>query len=711
MGYLFALGFISILGQVVLLRELSVAFYGVELIYTLSLGVWLISTAFGALIQRRTRPLPAFSGINFLFVLFSAGLPLDVAFVRSVRLLLTDFPGLYLPLHAQMAAMCACLLPIGLILGLLFQWTAKRYVAGGKSLARAYAVESMGGIAGGLCATLFLNFGFQNLVLALICALIAAGSSFLDFDGHAFGKLRGFSLIVFALLLFSLWKAPMLDRLMTSWTHPNLVETRDSPYSRITVTYLEGQVSVFENDALLFDTEGTRAEEFVHVAALQHPKPDSILVLGGGIEGILHEALMHRPRTIDYVELNPALLRLVPTHLPLETQQSLRAASVRITEADPRQFLARARTYDLILVGMPDPSSGQTNRFYTREFFQQCGAKLNPDGIVAFSLRSSENIWTPQLARRMISIYKAARSAFPEVLFLPGSTNVVIGSRSPLPRDPSILAARLETRGLKPRIVSAPYLRYLYTNDRYAEVQKTLESGTAPVNTDVRPICYQYTTMIWLSKFLPSAKFWDFSLPDIRSSRGVAWLAALCIPFLLLSRASWRIRRALLTGVAGFLGMTLETILLLHFQTKTGVLYQDIGILLTGFMAGLALGAFAVERLHNRPAKLLGASLLGGFAALSAGAGLGINSGLGAGLPSILVLLLLAGFLVAAVFAYAGLHRPDDQVKAISPLYSADLIGGCVGSLVASLFLAPVAGLALTSLLMIPVVILSALLL
>ena len=43
-------------------------------------------------------------------------------------------------------------------------------------------------------------------------------------------------------------------------------------------------VSFQANDALLFDTEGSQAEEFVHLAALQHPHPEKILVLGGGQE-------------------------------------------------------------------------------------------------------------------------------------------------------------------------------------------------------------------------------------------------------------------------------------------------------------------------------------------------------------------------------------------------------------------------------------------
>jgi len=62
-------------------------------------------------------------------------------------------------------------------------------------------------------------------------------------------------------------------------------------------------------------------------------------------------------------------------------------------------------------------------------------------------------------------------------------------------------------------------------------------------------------------------------------------------------------------------------------------------------------------------------------------------------------------------FSYAGLHESHDQAGAITPLYSADLIGGCIGSLLVSLALAPLAGLVITSYLTIPVVMLSALLL
>ena len=481
----------------------------------------------------------------------------------------------------------------------------------------------------------------------------------------------------------------------------------DSAYSRITIERLDGQVSLYENDALTFTSEGTEAEEFVHPAALQHPNPERILVLGGGVGGIVREALRHSPRALDYVDLNPVLLAAVPRYLPREIRQSLQADTVRVIVEDPRQFLEKAPKYDLILVGMPEPSSGQANRFYTREFFRQCYEKLNHQGVLAFRLQSSENYWTEQLTRRMVSIYRAAKSSFPEVLFIPGTTNIVIGSTEKLTTDPSVLASRLEARKIKARLISSRYLRYLYTNDRFLRIAETLRTGTAPINTDAHPICYQYTVMIWLSKFVPAMKFIEITLPRPGLGRGALGLFALGLLALFFRRARWPVRRALFTGAAAFAGMVLETILLLHFQMKNGILYQDIGILLTSFMAGLAVGALTVDKLIRPISRKVGVATLLGLMLLSALVGWGINSGLSAGIFAISGLLGFAGFFVAGAFAYAGLYAAGDQEKAIAPLYSADLIGGCLGSLTASLLLASLAGLAESAYLMIPLAMLS----
>jgi spermidine synthase len=702
---LLSIGLISILGQVVLLRELNVSFYGVELIYLLALGIWLFWTAVGAVIGRRIHS-PSLHNIALLFIIFAIAIPLDILFIRSSRLLFGGTPGAYLTFFQQLTVVVISILPLGLLSGLLFQWTAKAYVTTGRTLAIAYAIESAGGLIGGLFSTLFLIWGFRNCSVAFVCALASAAAPLVVLRGFRRSFLRWTATVLACIFVLLLWKASTLDRRMTLWNHPNLLESRDSPYGRITVTRLYNQLSVFENDALVFESEGAEAEYFSHLAALQHPNPQDVLILGGGIEGIVGEIAKYKPRRIDYVELNPVMLNLVTRYLPDDIRESLREPTVHIIFADPRQYLKKSGSYDLILVGMSEPTSGQDNRFYTREFFEQCSAKLKPGGILGFRLRTSENLWTMPLTRRNTSIYNALQSVFPEVLFLPGTTNVVTASHVPLPRAPEVMSRRLQDLKIATRLISSNYINYLFTNDRFFEIRDLLKKEKALPNTDIRPVCYQYTFIIWLSKFFPRIALVDpSSIMDKRFLKPpLSLLLWMSLPILFLSsRFLPPFRRTVLVAAAGFLGMVLETILILYYQVKHGVLYQDIGLLLMSFMAGLALGAMIINRMMVRPidsqkqSRWYGIGLLIGFCLLCAFTATKVTMSISAGLAQTSCLLAAAGFLVAGIFAYASLHEIEEQKNVISPLYSADLIGGCLGSLLGSLVLIPLAGMDVTA--------------
>lgn len=699
--WLVAIGVISLLGQVVLLRELNVAFYGSELIYVLALGLWMLWTATGAALGRRSR-LPSATGVRILLLAHGCALPLALVLIREVRRLLGGVPGAYLPFPHQLLGMALCLLPVCILLGLLFQWAAKLYVDERRTLAAAYAVESAGAVLGGVLATLFLRWGMQNLRALLLCALFSVVIVLVPWRREGRRRLLPFAALAALPLLPALvWSEP-LDRALTRRNHPNLAATRDSPYGRVTLEEASGQISVFENDALAFESEGTSAEEFVHLAALQRPRLRSVLVLGGGVEGVLRELLAHRPQRIDYVELNPVLVDLLADHLPPDLSGSLDHESVRITVADPRRFLETAGKYDLILVGMPEPDSGQTNRFYTREFFALCRRSLERDGVLAFRLRGAENLWTPAQSRRAASIRRALGAEFPDAVVLPGVTNIFLASLSPLSREPDRLSRRLAERGVEARLVIPEYVGYLYTNDRFHEIERILESARVPANRDARPFCYQYTLLIWLSRFFPSAALYE--LPDLRPARlartPAFWLVlAATTACFALSRRRELLRRSLLAAVAGFAGMVLETTLILNYQVQRGVLYQDLGLLLTLFMAGLALGAGAADlraRRSPRPGVVsaaTGMALLGLVAVLAVGTAWLTTRGAVAGLGATALLLLAAGVLVAALFAYASLRRGPDQRGIVAPLYASDLAGGCLGSLAASLILIPSMGI------------------
>ena len=691
---LFAIGALSLLAQVVLLRELNVASFGSELIYLLALGAWLLGTAGGALAGGRgaapgsaAKPEPdAGRPIRRLFAVAAAAILLGVVWARGARPALGAVPGAYLAFGQQILALAVATLPAAFVFGRLFRLAARAAAARGGTLAGAYALESAGALAGGAAATLLVRAGLANLTGAWLCALAALALTRPRRGGRAMlaiAAVAGLALL------------PSLDRSTTAWTHSGLLETRDSPYGRVTLTRWGEQLNVFQNDALAYETGGTAAEEFVTPAALQHPDPERILVLGGGAAGLVGEAMRQRPLVLDSVELDSVLQAMLVRHLPPDLRAPLEAPGVRLFLADPRRFVAASRGgYDLMLLGMPEPSSGQANRYYTREFFAECAARLDSAGVLALRLPAAENLWAPALTRRMASIDGALRAAFAQVLWLPGAASVVLASRAPLTRDADTLAARLAQRGLRPRLVTPEYLRYLVTNDRVAEIAARLAGARVPANRDARPVCYQYTLILWLAKFYPAVAW--AAAP--RLPAGAWWGLAAAGALLAVMVRRWTrgraLRRALVVGLAGAIGMVGESLLLLVYQSRHGVLYQDLGLLLMAFMAGLAAGAFAVDLMRHRPVDARGASaavLLAALTVLAGALGLALETGADFGLAQTGFWLFAFGALTGAVFARLSAEA-GDQAAAAGPLYGADLAGGCVGALAASLLLIPLVG-------------------
>jgi len=679
--FLFFVGFVSILGQVALLRELVVALFGSELVYLLAISFWMVWTGVGALLGRRGDDRGAMSLCRGGFLL-GAALPGSVLLARAARLLFRSTPGAYLPFEQQVAAILLVLAPVGLLIGYLFVRAARLRVRRGGSFAAAYGIESLGGVAGGIAATFLLAGRLPAISTALLASALSFGFA-AWVGGRRWGcRIPGAVLGLLSLFLL-LFLGSGIDRATLRWHFPALLESRDSPYGRVTLTRWGDPIAFFENGALAFETESTDPEEIVHLTLLQHPDPRRVLVLGGGVAGSVREALRHHLDHVTYVEIDETVLDLARRHLPATLSRFLDAPETRIVVGDGREFLRRAEeTYDAVIVEMPEPVSGGANRYYTMEFFTECREKLVVGGVLGFRLASSEQYWTSQLIRRNGSIYRALTSVFSDAVVLPGTKNIFLASKENLPRDPDLLGRRYQERGLEGRLVTPFYIEYLYTNDRFREVEELLEGSGAPVNTDGRPICYSFTVFLWLSRFYRS-------LGEVSVGGGrFLWWALPAVGVLFLGSRRWR--RAplfLLVALAGMVGIVVEFAVLLRFQTASGVLYRDIGLILAGFMAGLGLSPLpgrAAARMRGGGA-LLAASLV-------AVSGLSIAlfrwSGVGSAAVSSLWLLVVAAS-VGAVYCYA-----TEKAAGSGPsLYAADLLGGSAGAVVGSLFLLPLLGL------------------
>jgi len=437
------------------------------------------------------------------------------------------------------------------------------------------------------------------------------------------------------------------------------------------------------------------AREVVHFPLLAHSLPRSVLLIGGGVGGDLREILRHPVEEVVYVELDPAVIRAAQEYLPPDEAAVLGDPRVRLILTDGRRYVQTARrTFDVVILDLPEPSTGALNRFYTEEFFAEVRAILRTGGVFSLGLPSAENYWSPELARRNGSVYWTLREVFPDVLVLPGEHNFFLASDRPLPSDPAVLVQRMRERGLKPLWVTAEYVEYVFTTDRMEQVRATLD-GMADVhrNRDRRPICYYYDLVLWLSRFSTGR---GGRTEGRLAADWALWggLAAGLAGLVALGR--WRRRMAIVLTVAaiGLAEMALEMVVLFAYQVGHGTLYVRVSGVVTAFMAGLVVGSFWGRRLVERARGVL-AAVLGGLTGLSV---LLAVLPLRMPEPAYLLLALAAGGLGGAAFPLAVALVGGREGQMTGVLYAADLAGGCLGALVTAVFWIPLLGLGQTAL-------------
>jgi predicted membrane-bound spermidine synthase len=160
---------------------------------------------------------------------------------------------------------------------------------------------------------------------------------------------------------------------------------------------------------------------------------------------------------------------------------------------------------------------------------------------------------------------------------------------------------------------------------------------------------------------------------------------------------------ALVLFASGFAGSALELVLLLAFQVLCGSVYHQVGVVVTVFMAGLALGAVMMNRLMpqaNRGSLALLALAVAGYAILLAFLLPLLNRMGGTAGSLVLVkaaiasLTLILAVLVGMQFPLANRLEFDGTVTGASRLYTADFVGAFLGALLASTLLIPLMGVA-----------------
>ncbi|MCX6150663.1 MAG: fused MFS/spermidine synthase [Ignavibacteriales bacterium] len=678
-----SLGFTSIITQIILLREFLSVFYGNELVIGIILANWMALTGLGAYLGKFSEQLKIKQKhLAFPFIALAV-LPIVTVFLLNYLKNIVFIAGSMIGIVQIFYSSFILLLPYCLLSGFLFTLLAGTVSGLNKSnlISKVYSIESIGSIIGGIIFNFILIFflkTFQSLTILLITNLVLANILIYKYNRRTTRYISLIASVVALVIVFNF----NFDELARQFLFKDqeIIFYKDTPYGNLTVAKQGEQKNFFENNVLFFSTNDPASnEEAVHYAMIQHPNPKNVLLIGGGISGTTNEVLKYNVERIDYVEVNPWIIQIGKTYT-----DALNDKRINVLNEDGRLFVkSTPKNYDVVLINLPEPITAQLNRFYTTEFFIELKTKLNRAAVVSLSLLPATD-YISQDARQINSIiYHTLKTAFKNILIVPGMKNYFLASDSELNIN---IGKMIEQRGLNNLYVNQYYLDDEILHQRSEYIQSNILTNTK-LNKDFNPVSYYRQILHWLSYF--EVNYW---IPSILILLGLVLL------LLKLNPISFGV------FCGGFAASSIEVLLLIVFQIIYGYVYQVTGIIITIFMAGLAVGSFYWNKIFSQPQmnhfikiqfliSIYSLLLPLIFILLKS---FSINAVI---VHSIFYLLtFIIAFLVALEFSLATKLESGNVSKVASKIYGVDLIGSAFGALLVSAFLIPLLGIIMVSL-------------
>jgi len=112
-------------------------------------------------------------------------------------------------------------------------------------------------------------------------------------------------------------------------------------------------------------------EPMVHPAMCSHPKPQNVLIVGGGDGGIIREVLKYPTvKRVELAELDAGVIRFSRKYLSSVHANSFDDPRVNINITDGRKYTEdHPGEFDVVIMDMTDPF-GPSAMLYTKEFYR-----------------------------------------------------------------------------------------------------------------------------------------------------------------------------------------------------------------------------------------------------------------------------------------------------------------------------------------------------
>jgi len=172
------------------------------------------------------------------------------------------------------------------------------------------------------------------------------------------------------------------------------------------VMLLDGVLMLTEKDEFVYH------EMLCHPSLFTHPKPQDVLIIGGGDCGTLKRVLQHSGvQSVVQVEIDEMVTRAARIFFP-QLAQAAEDKRVKLVFDDGIAYLQdKKNAFDVILVDSTDPV-GPAAGLFRRDFLVSCHQALKPEGILCLQ---SESPWISSLQPVIKQVHQDLKSLFPIV--------------------------------------------------------------------------------------------------------------------------------------------------------------------------------------------------------------------------------------------------------------------------------------------------------
>lgn len=344
-----------------------------------------------------------------------------------------------------------------LLFGIAFPLVNKIYVNNlaslGHGIGNLYSANTVGAVIGSFAAGFMLipMMGITRSIMLIASINLVLGavvwfSGFKARDRVKWGT-TGAAVVLVAAVVATV-AAPSIQLQKLSPGQELLYYGEGSSATVVVGQYRNGMKELRVNGVYEVQTDDHSLRTFHmlgHLPLLLHENPQKALVVAFGT-GITSGAVAEHPlQEIDAVEISADVIE-ANAYFLRESQEVLDDPRFNLVIDDGRSYLLRTESrYDVITSDSTHPIAGDSWILYTREFYELCRERLNPDGIMAQ--------WLPLQGLAPVDykrILKTFQSVFPDTtLWLANEYTLIIGSKGGLTIDYSRLAQRFQDKNIK----------------------------------------------------------------------------------------------------------------------------------------------------------------------------------------------------------------------------------------------------------------------